>query len=118
MQVKQCIKIENLSKQQSKYVIKWQYNALVVVIAHGNRNSTHVNTKIHLELWRNPIPHTPTHRHIRSDMPSAVASLFLTWIAEGPGSIHIADVGGDADSQDAMDQSDQATVPLVSMGTV
>lgn len=39
--------------------------------------------------------------------------LVLTWIRKRPGSIHIADVGGDAHCQDAVHQGDQATVPFV-----
>lgn len=39
--------------------------------------------------------------------------LVPTWVGKRPGSIHVADVGGDANCQDAVNQGDQAAVPFV-----
>lgn len=41
-----------------------------------------------------------------------------TWMSKRPGSIHIAYVCCDADSQDAMYQGDKAAVPLIGPGAV
>lgn len=47
-----------------------------------------------------------------------IYALVLTWVREGPGPVHIAYVRRDAHRQDAVQQGDQATVPLVAPGPV
>ena len=45
-------------------------------------------------------------------------ALVLTWITERPGPVHIAYVRRDAHRQDAVQQGDEATVPLVAPGPI
>lgn len=60
---------------------------------------------------------------LRSYFPDSTACIKTqykcpTWISEGPGSVHVSYVCSDADCQDAVHQSDKATVPFVAPGPV
>lgn len=48
----------------------------------------------------------------------SIISYLLTWVTERPRSVHVADIGRDADGQDTMYQCDEATVPLIAPGSV
>lgn len=47
-----------------------------------------------------------------------ISASVLTWVTERPGSVHVAYVRRDAHRQDAVQQGDEATVPLVAPGPV